>query len=181
MKKAMIIVLMAAFFSPIPGTAQAQSEAPKITFLDVQPFTYACIPHKGPIAEMAAVIGQLMQAMGGQRLFPPAGPMMGIYYTPPGGDMSGMSWEIGFPVPAQATVLKPLEKKSWTFTTVASALHVGPYDQTSALIPKVISGLMAQGYVPAGPIAERYLDMNPSQVKPADLRTELWVPCRKTK
>jgi effector-binding domain-containing protein len=163
------------------GLGQTQPDTPKIGLIELQPFTYVCIPHRGPISDMAAVIGALMQAMGSQRLFPPTGPMMGVYYTAPGGAQADFLWEIGFPVSAQASAQKPLEKKNWTFTTVASAMHVGPYDQTAALFPKIMIWLAAQGYAPAGPVVERYLDMNPNLAKPEELRTEIWVPCRKIK
>ena len=181
MKKFVFSALLILLLMPGFGAVQAQPGTPPITMLELQPFTYVCIPHRGPIADMAAVIGALMQAMGSQRLFPPTGPMMGVYYTAPGGAPAEMIWEIGFPVSAQASAQKPLEKKNWTFTTVASALHVGPYDRTATLFPKIMSWLAAQGYAPAGPVVERYLDMNPNLAKPEELRTEIWVPCRKIK
>jgi effector-binding domain-containing protein len=181
MRNIVFFVLAVFLLAPAFGAAQAQSETPKITLLELQPFTYVCIPHKGPYSDIPQVTGALMQAMGSQRLFPPTGPMMGVYYNAPGGSPSELAWEIGFPVSAQASAQKPLEKKSWAFTTVASATHVGPYDQTAALIPKVMSWLAAQGYAPAGPVVERYLDRDPSKLKPSELRTELWIPCRKIK
>ena len=181
MRELAFSALVALLLTPGYGAVQAQAGTPKIAILELQPFTYVCIPHRGPITDIAAAIGALMQAMGSQRLFPPTGPMMGVYYTAPGGAPAEMAWEIGFPVSAQASAQKPLEKKNWTFTTVASAMHVGPYDQTAALFPKIISWLAVQGYAPAGPVVERYLDMNPNQVKPEELRTEIWVPCRKIK
>ena len=181
MKKMLLGLSMFGLFIIQAPSLTAQTEAAQMSIIEVQPFTYVCVPYKGPISDIAKVIGTLMQAMGRQRLFPPGGPMFGVYYTAPGGSMAEMTWELGFPVSAQASVLKPLEKKTWAYTTVAKALFVGPYDQTATHIPKLISWLMAQGYAPAGPVAERYLDMNPNQVKPADLRTEIWIPCRKLK
>jgi effector-binding domain-containing protein len=176
--------LSGLLISAITAGAVAQSVStpiPKITILDVTPFAYVSIPHKGPISDMGQVVGLLIQAMQNQRLFPPTGPMMGVYYSAPSGAAGDMIWELGFPVTSQASPLKPLEKKRWIYTTVASTLHVGPYNETAKLIPVVMSWLTANGYVPAGPVAERYLDMDPSRVKPADLKTELWVPCRKIK
>ena len=181
MRELAFSALVALLLTPGYGAVQAQAGTPKIAILELQPFTYVCIPQRGPITDIAAAIGALMQAMGSQRLFPPTGPMMGVYYTAPGGAQAEMTWEIGFPVSAQASAQKPLEKKNWTFTTVASAMHVGPYDQTAALFPKIISWLAVQGYAPAGPVVERYLDMNPNLAKPEELRTEIWVPCRKIK
>ena len=35
------------------------------------------------------------------------------------------------------------------------------------------------GYEVSGPIMERYLDMNPAELRPDQRRTEVWIPCRK--
>jgi effector-binding domain-containing protein len=70
-------------------------------------------------------------------------------------------------------------KKVWEHKTVAVAMHVGPYDKSGAAVEKVMAWLAAQGYETDGPILEHYLDMNPMAVKPQDLRTEIWVPCKK--
>jgi predicted transcriptional regulator YdeE len=44
---------------------------------------------------------------------------------------------------------------------------------------KILDWMDANGYVQAGPIMERYLDMNPSELKPEDLKTEIWIPVEK--
>jgi len=181
MKKLAISVLTVLLSSYWCGAVQAPAATPKIDILDVAPFTYVCVPHKGPFSDMQEVIGALMQAMGSQRLFPPTGPMMGVYYTPPGGSSAEMAWEIGFPVTPQASPQRPLEKKTWTYPMVASALHVGPYEETANMIAAVMSWLGANGYAPVGPIAEIYLDRDPAKVSPAELKTKIWVPCRKIK
>ena len=85
MKKFVFSALLILLLMPGFGAVQAQPGTPPITMLELQPFTYVCIPHRGPITDIAAAIGALMQAMGSQRLFPPTGPMMGVYYTAPGG------------------------------------------------------------------------------------------------
>jgi effector-binding domain-containing protein len=152
-----------------------------ITVKEVEPFPYCAIAHKGPYTDMGAVIGELIGAMQTQGLFPQVrGPMVGVYYNSPGDTKPGdLSWEAGFIVTAQATPQLPLVKKAWEHRTVAAALHVGPYEEGGAAIEKIMAWLAAQGYAADGPILERYLDRDPRNVKPADLQTEIWVPCRK--
>ena len=62
---------------------------------------------------MTAVIGELIEAMQAQGLFPQVrGPMVGVYYNSPGDTKPGdLSWEAGFTITAQATPQLPLLKK----------------------------------------------------------------------
>lgn len=153
------------------------TEKPEI--LSVPSFYYYCIQHKGPIEDIQDVITRLIQAMQSQNLYP-MGPMVGIYY----GDANApqieiTEWEIGFPVTEQAMVQPPLVKKEWTHAEVAKAMHIGPYEECGKTIVALLEWMRESGYVADGPVAERYLDMDPSRVKPENLRTEVWIPCKK--
>ncbi len=174
-------VLAAAVLAGWGFVAIAASQDLVVTVKDVEPFPYCAIAHKGPYTDMSTVIGQLVGAMQTQGLFPQVrGPMVGIYYNSPGDTRpQDLSWEAGFIISAQATPQPPLIKKAWDFRTVAAAMHVGPYEKLGGAIEKVMAWLGAQGYEIAGPVLERYLDQNPMAVKPEDLRTEIWVPCKK--
>jgi AraC family transcriptional regulator len=162
------------------GAAQAQAPEPFATIKEVKPFAYCCVPHKGPLTDMGAVITQLMQAMQSQNLFPSIrGPMVGVYYNAPGQvKPEDLSWEVGFPVADTAAVQPPLEKKVWKPTTVAVAVHKGPYSKTSETLERLMAWIGSQGRVVDGPVLERYLN-NPMQVKPEELLTEIWIPIRK--
>jgi AraC family transcriptional regulator len=106
--------------------------------------------------------------------------MIGIYYNSP--DMvkpEDLQWEVGFPVTTPISVRAPLEAKTWNFATVATALHVGPYEKAGETIAKIFEWMSANGYMPVGPVMERYLDMEPSKLKPEELKTEVWAPCQK--
>lgn len=185
MKKGMALTLLSGAFisalalatNPAPGAVQDVA----VTVKDVEPFPYCAISHKGPYTDMAAVIGQLVGAMQAQGLFPQVrGPMVGVYYNSPAEvKPEELSWEAGFIITAQASPQPPLAKKNWEYKTVATALHVGPYAKGGETVVKVMDWLAANGYEAAGPVLERYLDMNPMAVKPEDLRTEIWVPCQK--
>jgi AraC family transcriptional regulator len=157
-----------------------QAKEPFASIQVVKPFVYVCIAHKGPLSEMGTVIGEFMQAMQAQGLFPSIqGPMVGVYFNPPGQvKPEELTWEVGFEVGDQASPKPPLEKKTWTYASVAAAVHIGPYAKASETIQKLMAWVASQGYVAAGPVLERYMN-NPMQVKPEELRTEIWIPVKK--
>jgi len=173
------VVFSAAILSGL--ALAATGAAQDVTVKNVEPFPYCAIVHKGPYSDMTAVIGELIGAMQTQGLFPQLrGSMVGVYYNWPGDTKpEDLSWEAGFAITVQATPQLPLVKKVWEYRTVAVALHVGPYDKGGATVDKIMAWMAAQGYEAAGPVLERYLDMNPMAVKPEELRTEIWVPCKK--
>ncbi len=150
-----------------------------ISIQKIEPFTYFSIPNKGPFSKLPEAIGRLVEEMRVQNLAP-TGPLMGIYHNVPGEvEPEELVWEIGFPVTPQALVQPPLEQKVWDFEQVAASLHVGPYEKTEETIAKMMEWLEENGYAPSGPVLERYLDMNPLEVKPENLKTEIWIPCQK--
>jgi effector-binding domain-containing protein len=160
--------------------AAAGAQESAFSIKDVPSFAYCCIVHKGPLTDMTSVIGQLMQEMQGQNLFPTIqGPMIGVYYNSPGEVQPGeLSWEVGFIVTPQATSLAPLYKKVWEYPTVAATVHVGPYAEVGETIGRLLDRIKEQGYTVTGPVLERYLN-NPMQVKPEELQTEIWIPVEK--
>ncbi|MGB8951692.1 MAG: GyrI-like domain-containing protein [Candidatus Aminicenantales bacterium] len=173
------VIISFLTFSPTP--AHPGQEKTDVALKDIEPFTYACVPYQGPYTEIGKVIGMLMQAMKNQNLFPLMGPMIGVYYNSPEEvEPEELSWEIGFPVTPQVMPLAPLEKKQWGYTAVAVRIHVGSYETTVHTINKILEWLKANGYIVDGPIMERYLDADPSKIKPEELRTEVWVPCKKS-
>jgi len=173
-----LIIWVATWFIllAVPGGRLA---AQAISIQKVEPFTYFCLPNKGPFSKLPEAIGKLMEESRYQNVVP-QGPLMAIYHNAPGEvEPEELIWEIGFPVTPHALVQPPLEQKIWNFTEVATCLHVGPYEKSGETIAKMMEWLETNGYVPVGPILERYLDMNPQDLKPEDLRTEIWIPCQK--
>lgn len=151
----------------------------KVEVRTVEPFVYCSLGREGSFSEIEATVGELMQHMQNQNVFP-TGAMIGIYYGDSGQtDPQRMRWEIGFPINEQAQVLAPLEKKQWIFSQVAVSVHQGPYDTIGETITKIQEWLEGNGYSQAGPILERYLDPDPSRVSSSGLKTEIWIPCVK--
>ena len=183
MKKIFTTAIALFFLLAIAGLAISNSlessQDVEVKVTDVSPFSYVCVAHKGPFTEIENVIGKLMQAAQSQNLFP-AGAIIGIYYNSPDEVRpEELEWEIGFPVSAQANALKPLEKKQWKYSPVATAMHKGAYEETGQTISKILEWMQANGYVQAGPVMEKYLTMPTPDTRPEDMRSEIWVPCKK--
>lgn len=154
--------------------------AQEIKIIAVEPFVYCSLSQAGSFSEIESTVGELMQHLRNQNVFP-TGSMIGIFHGDPGvSDPESLKWEIGFPVNEQAQVLAPLEKKQWTYLTVAMAIHEGPYDKTGETILKIQEWLEENGYQQDGPVLERYLDPEPARTSPEHLKTEVWIPCKKT-
>lgn len=181
MKMRTALTVLAGLLTVLGLAAATGAQDLEVAVKEVEPFPYLAIAHQGPYTDMGTVIGQLTGAFQAQGLFPQIrGPLVGVYYDSPANTAPAkLSWEVGFIVASQATAEVPLLKKTWEYKTVAAALHVGPYDEAGAAIGKIMAWMAAHGYAAAGPILERYLDMNPSGVDPRKLRTEIWVPCVK--
>ena len=183
MKKAITVITLFLFLPAAAALAAANSFKPsqevEVKLTDVSPFSYCCVTHKGPFTEVENVIGRLMQAAQGQNLFP-AGAIIGVYYNSPDEvKPEELEWEMGFPISAQVNVLKPLEKKRWKYSPVATAVHKGGYEETGQTIYKILEWMRENGYIQAGPVLEKYLTMPTPDTKPEDMRAEIWIPCKK--
>ncbi len=170
-----LVIAMSLFFTMSHG-----QEAPFASLKQEKPFSYCCLAYKGPITDIGTVIGQFIQAMQGQSLFPSIrGTMIGVYYKSPADTKpADLEWEVGFPVAEGTTAQPPLVVKSWKFMSVAVAVHKGTYEKSGETIGRLMKWINEKGYVVAGPTLERYLN-NPMQVKPEDLLTEIWIPVTK--
>lgn len=163
----------------IAVSSGAATAAEEIFVQKIEPFSYFCLPHKGPFSQLPELMGRLMQEANLQNAVP-SGPLMGIYYSNPDlVENDQLEWELGFPVTPQTLVQPPLEKKEWNYALVVTCVYKGPYEKASDTIAKMLDWMAANGYESAGPILERYMDMNPQELDPKDLTTEIWIPCQK--
>ena len=170
-----ILFTAAVLTAPLAKAAQA----PDIKTKEVSRFSYVCVAHKGPFTDMEKVIGKLMSTIQSRNVFP-TGPMIGVYYNSPEEvKPEELEWEVGFPVNAQVNVDEPLQKKVWEITSVVSAIHTGPYEETGKTITRMLEWMEAKGLIQAGPMLERYLTMPTPETKPEDLRSEIWIPYQK--
>jgi AraC family transcriptional regulator len=162
------------------GTPASAVQGADVSIQKVEPFAYFCMRVKGSYSQIQEAMGQLMMQVQSQNVMP-TGPLMGIYYNDPAQvESQDLEWEIGFPVAPRQMIQPPLVLKEWNYSQVAACLHRGPYADVGKTVAKVVEWMSANGYVPAGPVLERYLDMNPAELNPQDLKTEIWIPCQKT-
>lgn len=174
------VIVAVGIFVALAIVGQGLQDETVPSLKSVEPFAYCAIEQTGPLSKISAGVGRLIEEMQGQNLFSAIrGPMVAIYPLPPWPEDPGdMAWEIGFIVTAQTEPLAPLVKKVWDHPTVASVVHVGPYEKSGETIDRLLSWMKEGGYAADGPLMERYLN-NPMQVSPEKLRTELWVPCHR--
>ncbi|HEK85257.1 MAG TPA: GyrI-like domain-containing protein [Candidatus Aminicenantes bacterium] len=174
------LILSLIISSAVPQLSAQQLPPPgKVEIREVEPFVYCSLSRQGSFSDIQSAVGELMQYMQSQNIYP-TGSMIGIFHGDPTlSDPNNIQWEVGFPIDQQAFVQAPLQKKQWTFTQVAVGVHEGPYEKTGETILKMRQWLEDNGYVQNGPILERYLDSDPSKTSPENLKTEIWLPCKK--
>jgi AraC family transcriptional regulator len=182
MKKSSAIIILALFCglaTLLMAHDPGQVQSGPISIQKTEAFAIVCLEEQGPFDRIQEAIGRLVQEMQAQNIVP-AGPLLGIYYNSPGQvSDQDLRWEIGFPVTAQALVQPPLTKKEWNYAQSAVCLHQGAYEDAGETIRKILDWMDDNGYKPAGPIMERYLDMNPEELRPEQRKTEIWIPCQK--
>lgn len=176
----LLIILTSFLPTHLSGTSGQAGQTIKVEIKEVEPFVYCSLSRQGAFGEIQAAVGELLQHMQAQNIFP-TGSMIGIFHADPTmADPDRIQWEVGFPINEQALVQAPLMKKIWNFKTVAVALHVGPYEKTGETILRMREWLEENGYTQNGPVLERYLDPDPGNTSPDRLKTEIWLPCKKS-
>jgi effector-binding domain-containing protein len=180
-KSALVITFALTCGLTLLSLAQRPEQARSGTVIiqTVEPFVYFCIEYKGPYSQIQEAIARMSEEARHQNAAP-SGPLMGLYYNSPEQvDARNLQWEVGFPVTPQTLIQPPLLKKEWSHTQVAVCLHQGAYEDTPDTIFMMLDWLDENGYQPTGPIMERYLDMNPAELRPEQRKTEVWIPCQK--
>ncbi len=180
MKKRSSILIFILFFAigSIWGKKYSSSEE-TISVKEVIPFVYCGIKQKGPYTEIPNVIQMLMSVSRSQNIFP-SGAIFGIYYNSPGEvKAEDLEWEIGFPVTPQVFAQAPLELKRWNYTTVVCIIHSGSYEEIGNTILKMFKWMEENNLSQDGPLLERYLTMPSPEIQPQNLKTEIWIPCKK--
>ena len=176
-------ILLIAFIFMLGGLISTRAgiiNGVDVTIKEIEPFAYCSLRYQGESSDMSEIINQLMSIMQSQNINP-EGDLIALYFTSPEEDNPATAdWEIGFPVSSYVTVIsEPLQKKEWNHTLVASLVHTGPYENTGDTINEIFEWMEANNYTLTGPILGRFLDMPSSENQMQDLRTEIWVPCKK--
>lgn len=126
-----------------------------------------------PVASIGPFVGEafglVMQALGAAHSFP-AGEPFASYR------MHGDTFDVsaGFPVAAPVAASGRIVPFTLPGGTVATTMHIGPYDGVAAAYDAIMVWLGQEHLVPAGDPWEVYLD-GPEVAMP---RTRVCVPCR---
>jgi effector-binding domain-containing protein len=151
----------------------------EVVIKDAAPFTYAYLEAKGSYEQIPDKINEFMGLLFQQGL-KPLGNFFGMYLNSPGEVKEDeLLWRLGFPVAADAASAAPLRKGECRATSMAVYLYVGPYEKAGVAYGMIMEFIDRSGYKVSGPAMEKYLDMDPSAVKPEELRTEINIPVEK--
>lgn len=155
------------------------SQSIRVTVKEIEPFSYCSVPHSGAFGDLSMVINSLLGVMMSQNIAP-SGDLISIYHlSPESGIPENIEYEVGFPITAQALPTTPLRKKDWTYELVAVAEHRGPHDGLTDVIDGMFEWMKNNRYQQDGPVLGRFLVIPSEDVRPRDLRTEIWIPIRK--
>lgn len=189
MKKSLLATVFVIFLAALlPAQEAVKANLPPLPLSErlrlpeiqsITPFAYAFLECRGAYAQIPAKTQEFMAEFFKQKLTP-NGMFFAMYLNAPSMvKEEELLWRLGFPVAADADVSAPLQKGEYNFTQVAFYLFVGPYDLMDYAYGKIAAFCDLNGYKPAGPSIERYLDANPMAVKPEELRTEVLMPVEK--
>jgi effector-binding domain-containing protein len=145
----------------------------------IEPETVAYIVMHGPYSQTPEGYGMLYGWIA-QHGLTPTGMPAAVYLTMPSEVPEAEAvWELWAPVAGDAAETPPDESgvgiKHSQAVTVASAMHVGPYETVAPTYEMLFGWIMANGYRPAGPPMEVYYS-DPATVAPEEYRTEIRVP-----
>ena len=175
---AAVLCLAMGIVSPA-ATASGDVQNVRVSVKEIEPFSYCSVSHKGSFGEMSGILNDLIALMQSQQV-PPSGDLIAIYNITPQKEIpENIEYDVGFPITPQVLPQPPLQKKNWTYQQVAFAEHRGSYAGTADTIDKMFDWIEANQYEQDGPILGRFLVIPTQEVRPSDLRTEIWIPIRK--
>ncbi len=151
----------------------------RVTVKEIEPFSYCAVPHHGSFGDLSVILNDLMAIMQSQQIAP-SGDLIAIYDISPQQEIpESIEYEVGFPITPHVLPQPPLQKKNWTYKQVAFAEHRGSYAGTADTIDKIFDWMEANHYEQDGPILGRFMVIPTQEVRPSDLRTEIWIPIKK--
>jgi effector-binding domain-containing protein len=103
----------------------------------------------------------------------PMGPPFVIYHEFADAEIDA---EVCVPVSGTIAASGHIQARTLPEMTVASTLHVGPYEECAAAYAALAEWMRQTGHAAAGPMLERYLNGPGDVASPAEYRTEVEVP-----
>ncbi len=127
---------------------------------EIEPYVYCAVEMTGSYDQHETAFQTLYEQAAMQGLDTNAG-AFGIYFSDPSQTPEAdLKWEIGFKTDAEK-VNKPLVLKKWQYTTIAVTEYEGSFssEEFGLAHQKLFQWITENGYSPAGPTMETYLDM----------------------
>jgi AraC family transcriptional regulator len=140
----------------------------------------AAVQHTGPYNQIAPAFRELGRIAGPAGLFAhPGAMMMGLYKDDPATTpASQLRSAAGIVIPEEVTIPPGLVEERVGAGRFACGLHVGPYEALTDAWARFKSELSASPHQHRSATSyEVYLN-DPSQVQPADLKTEICMPVK---
>lgn len=125
--------------------------------------------------KMGSVIGELLGTLRSQHVEPDGMPFS--IYPDPEPDDQGV-WHVITGVPVHDTVPESGRITNYDVPggLVAKATYIGPYDSLHEAYVELEEAVRDKGYMPGGPILERYLTSPDREPDPSKWRTEIYMP-----
>ncbi|MGD1048138.1 MAG: GyrI-like domain-containing protein [Candidatus Krumholzibacteriaceae bacterium] len=149
--------------APPDTTTVKVEEAPHIQLKVDTAFAYCALEMTGSYDQHGTAFQKLYEESAKQGIF--GGMPFGVYYNSPNDTpVEKLKWDLGFSLPAGKTPAAPLVAKKWEYTTMASLKYTGEFGGQPMIdaYARLYKWIGENGYQPAGPMMETYLNA-PSQ------------------
>ncbi len=155
-------------------------DAPKdplpIRVVDFPGQTLLVLACTGPFAGMDDKITEFIDFIG-ERGIETTGDLGGAFFDNPAETPPGETrYEIRIPVAPGTVVAPPYRVMVTEPMTTAAVLLIGDYESIATRYPDIYRWIEENGYVPAGPLMEVYLEHAGSGATAAEYQTEVHVP-----
>jgi len=176
----LLVLAILTFVSCAGNKPEPTPDAPKdplpIRIVDFPGQTLLIRAYTGPFAEMGDKITEFITFIGEQGI-EVTGDLGGAFFdnpavTPP----EETRYEIRIPVAPGTAVPAPYEVMVTEPMTTAAVLLIGDYKSIATRYPDIYTWIAENGYGPAGPLMEVYLEHPGSGATPAEYETEVHIP-----
>jgi len=139
----------------------AEEEKTGFKVKEIEPFFYCAVEKTGSFEQHNEAF-QTLYEQAAQQGFGSDFTPFGIYYNNPNQvPVEDLKWDVGFALEDSVDAKAPLKVKKWEYTMLASSMYKGSFDgpEFSQAIANLMSWVMENGYTPAGPMMEKFMDM----------------------
>jgi effector-binding domain-containing protein len=176
------IVMLSILSLHAQESGQPGEKETAIEVKTIKPYTYIAVEMKGSYEQHEQAFGILYQESGTQGITLADYPF-GIYYNnPQDTPQDSLVWEIGTAISDVDSVTAPLVLKTFPFTSLASMIYEGAFnDEMQAAYGQLYGWIFQNGYQVAGPLQEMYMTMpSPDENGSWVGQVEILVPVQKT-